>query len=239
MTIDDRNQERRGSDEVLAGEYVLGVLSIEKRRRVERRMTDDKAFATMVEGWQTDLSSFDGEYLEENPSPAVFGRIEQRLFGPSKAAAEATGLWNAARFWRWVSLGTSCAAIAAVAYVFGVWRLSPQVGAPLVAELSAPNNEVNLLASFDVSNGRMRIVPVAAGRPQEKSLQLWLVPDGGNPRPLGVLQPDAEGELLIPAELRNSIDDGAVLAVSLEPFGGSPTGLPTGPIVASGTTRRF
>ncbi len=55
---------------------------------------------------------------------------------------------------------------------------------------------------------------------------------------LGIFQPDEDGELVIPADLRGGIADGTTLAVSLEPFGGSTTGAPTGPVVASGTTHR-
>jgi len=35
-----------------------------------------------------------------------------------------------------------------------------------------------------------------------------------------------------------NLADGATLAVSLEPFGGSPTGQATGPVIASGALRR-
>lgn len=238
MSTDDHTQNGHVPDDVLAGEYVLGVLSAGARRVVERRMAADKAFAALVETWQEDLSSFNDDYREATPAPVVFTGIERRLFGPAATDAPRTGLWDAAGLWRWVSLGTSLVAVAALIYSSGAFR-EQQTGVPLIAELSAPDNQVNLLASFDASSGRLRIVPVAAGRPQEKSLQLWLVPGSGNPRPLGVFQPSGEGELVIPAELRSTIGDGATLAVSLEPFGGSPTGLPTGPIVASGTARRL
>jgi len=46
------------------------------------------------------------------------------------------------------------------------------------------------------------------------------------------------GELLIPTDMRGQISDGATLAVSLEPFGGSPTHQPSGPVVASGSIHR-
>ncbi|MGO8506832.1 anti-sigma factor, partial [Rhizobium leguminosarum] len=55
---------------------------------------------------------------------------------------------------------------------------------------------------------------------------------------LGVFQPGESGELFIPAELRSMIADGATLAVSLEPFCGSPTGQATGPVIASGPLHR-
>ena len=46
------------------------------------------------------------------------------------------------------------------------------------------------------------------------------------------------GALVIPADLRGRITEGATLAVSLEPFGGSPTGQATGPVIAVGQTYR-
>lgn len=114
----------------------------------------------------------------------------------------------------------------------------PQGPAPLVASLSGQNSTINLLASYELQSGRLKIVPVAAGKPEEKSLELWLVPGSGMTRSLGVFQPGESGELVIPAELRSMIADGATLAVSLEPFGGSPTGQATGPVIASGPLRR-
>jgi anti-sigma-K factor RskA len=108
----------------------------------------------------------------------------------------------------------------------------------LVAELSAAGSQVNLLASYQADSGHLRIIPVAAGKPEEKSLQLWLVPGSGGPQSLGVFQPGEGGELVIPANLRSQIGEGATFAVSLEPFGGSSTGAPTGPVVASGAAHR-
>jgi anti-sigma-K factor RskA len=37
---------------------------------------------------------------------------------------------------------------------------------------------------------------------------------------------------------RGRIAPGATLAISIEPLGGSPTGLPTGPVVATGVVAR-
>ncbi len=52
--------------------------------------------------------------------------------------------------------------------------------------------------------------------------------------PLGVFQDQGDGSIVIPPDMRGRLKDGVTLAVSLEPFGGSPTGKPTGPVVASG-----
>jgi anti-sigma-K factor RskA len=237
MTSGDQSQGGRAQDEILAGEYVLGVLSLEARRRVEKRMANDRAFALVVERWQTDFASFNDDYEEVAPSAAVFTQIERRLFGPPASAAPSDGFWNSAIFWRRLWLATSAVAVIALVYTSGIVPTTHSA-TPLVAELSAPNNQVNLLASYDAASGRLRIVPVAASGTEEKSLQLWLVPGSGNPRSLGVFQPGADGELVIPADLRGNMAEGATFAVSLEPFGGSPTGLPTGPVIASGVARR-
>jgi anti-sigma-K factor RskA len=38
----------------------------------------------------------------------------------------------------------------------------------------------------------------------------------------------------VPDDIAEQLRRGATLAVSVEPAGGSPTGLPTGPVIASG-----
>lgn len=203
---------------------------------VERRMAGDEAFSQIVARWQADMESFNQDYDEVTPRAAVLEQLEQRLFAAPLTSKVNVGLWNSMAFWRWLSLGTSVAAAAALIYASGIASPSSRDG-KLVAELSAPNNSVNMLASYDAESGRMRIVPVAAGRAQEKSLELWLVPGQGDPFSLGILPADTGGELVIPSDLRDRLSGGATLAVSLEPFGGSPTGKPTGAIVASGTAR--
>lgn len=45
MTTGDQSGGMHARDEILAGEYVLGVLPLEKRREVERRIQDEEAFA--------------------------------------------------------------------------------------------------------------------------------------------------------------------------------------------------
>lgn len=238
MTSLDQDGGGRSRDDVLAGEYVLGVLSLKDRRIVEERIRSDGQFAALVTRWEANLSPLNEEYEEIAPGMQSFEGIETRLFGaPEPAPTFLTGLWNSAVFWRSLTFASLVIAVGAIVFASGIVP-QPQAPAQLVAELSAADSQVNLLASYDEQSGRLRIVPVAAGRPQEKSLQLWLVPGGGAPKSLGIFEPGKSGELIIPEALRSDIGEGATLAVSLEPFGGSPTGLPTGPVVASGATRR-
>ncbi len=238
MTSPDQSKGGRSRDEVLAGEYVLGVLSFKDRRVVEERMRRDRQFAAIVSRWETNLSAFNDDYDVVSPGQETFKQIEARLFGePEAVSVPSRGLWSSIVFWRCLAL-VSLLITAGALTIATVAVTPPQTPAPLVAELTAANSQVNLLASYERQSGRVRIVPVAIGKPQEKSLELWLVPATGSPRSLGVFPPDQTGELVIPVDMRGNIGEGTSLAVSLEPFGGSPTGQATGPIVASGTTHR-
>ena len=91
-----------------------------------------------------------------------------------------------------------------------------------------------LLASFDPTHSRLTLRPVKLPAiAADKSLELWLLPPAGAaPRPLGLLTPAGLSVVLEGQDARDIA--AAALAVSLEPQGGSPTGLPTGPVLYSG-----
>jgi anti-sigma-K factor RskA len=95
-----------------------------------------------------------------------------------------------------------------------------------------------MLADLDIADGRL-ILRLNIRPPADmagKSLELWEVPPDGTPRSLGLFPDDKSGTtlvLVLPPEAARSLASGA-LAVSLEPAGGSTTGLPTGPILFSG-----
>ena len=66
-----------------------------------------------------------------------------------------------------------------------------------------------------------------------RALELWLIEGQGAVVSLGLLPDAREGEMIIGTALRARMS-GAVLAVSDEPAGGSPTGAPTGAVLATG-----
>ena len=64
------------------------------------------------------------------------------------------------------------------------------------------------------------------------SYELWVLPaDGGNPVSLGLMPTKGDAERTLNAQQRELLLTARNIAVSLEPAGGSPTGLPTGPVV--------
>jgi anti-sigma-K factor RskA len=79
------------------------------------------------------------------------------------------------------------------------------------------------------------IVPAALLTADPRAFELWLIPAGDNrPHSLGLIQPGQPIRLEIPRELAGRLTRDATLAVSLEPPGGSPSGPPTGPVIAAG-----
>lgn len=234
MTTPENKRSERSRDEVLAGEYVLGVLPFAERMRVEQRLRQDKEFRAIVNRWQENLASLNSDYAEsEAPPPWIYSAVEARLFKAGDAASPIRSLWNSVLLWRGLTLVSLSAAILFAANAGGLFKGPTPGNSTLVATLGAENSSISLVTFFDRKTGSLRFTPVAAGA-ATKSLELWLI-EGDNPAiPLGVLPDTGDGEIIIPPDMRNRLKDGVTLAVSLEPFGGSPTGKATGPIVAVG-----
>ncbi|WP_026619618.1 anti-sigma factor domain-containing protein [Ensifer sp. WSM1721] len=220
-------------DEVIAGEYVLGVLSAEDRRRVEARIATDRNFAAMVVRWRKNLASLDPAYEPAAP-PRGFAAIE-RISESSGAVGETSGLWSSLPLWRSLAIASLTAVAALVISMLGVFGGGS--GTPLVAELAGQGTPVSLVAEFNTGSGRVRLTPAAAGQGEERSLELWLIKGSDPATSLGVLPQSGQGEILLSPGMRAKFTAGSTLAVSVEPLGGSPTGSPTGPIIARGTTR--
>lgn len=220
-------------DDALAGEYVLGVLPLSERQKVEARIARDHDFALLVSNWQSDLSHLDEAYQPEMPPQGVKARIDARLF--AEAAKPSGGLWGSLVFWRGLALASVTAAAA-----FGIFAIDyrgpagSNAAPPLVAELGAPGSSVGLIAALDPDAGAFTITPAAFSPDDGKSLELWLVPGEGAPVSLGLVPGDG-GQLVLDPGLVQQISAGALLAVSVEPLGGSPTGVATGPVVLSGS----
>lgn len=240
MTSPDQNSKDPRRDEVIAGEYVLGVLSAEDRRKVEVRLQSDRTFAAMVNRWEENLSAINTELETMSPPMCAYTAVDQRFFeAPLKDASGARrSVWTSLAFWR-------SAAFLAIAFSAALLALGPDIFAPappqqaIIAELSGPDGPISLMARYDASRGLLTMTAAASRQDGGKSLELWLVEDGGTPVSLGVLSQSGDGALTVPEALRPRIRAGAVLSVSVEPLGGSPTGAATGPVIATGQARRF
>ena len=242
MTASDREMRDPRRDEVIAGEYVLGVLSAEDRRKVEARLAKDRQFAAMVKRWAENLATFNDDYEALQLPPRVRRPVEHRILGTAPCDAVLTGtvvggFWHSLALWRALAFASLAVAAGLAFWVSALIAPRPVTNGRLVADLTGEGAAINLVARYDDASGALHVTPIAGGRNKEKSLELWLTQQGRAPVSLGVLPQTGEGALAVPAEMRGRLLQGAVLAVSVEPFGGSPTGNATGPVIASGPAR--
>jgi anti-sigma-K factor RskA len=213
--------------EKLAAEYVLGTMPALVRRRFERLLASDPQLRRAVEDWHARFDPIDHGAAVQEPPARIWRSVERQLALPRASAASA-GWFGSLAFWRGATLATAALAAAVVLYV-GV-RPAP-TPATVVAILSDDKGEPGWIALGAEHGGDVEIAPVRQiAIDAAHAFELWAIVDG-QPHPLGILRP-RPGQFLSVAAAR--VPPNGVLAVSLEPAGGSPTGLPTGPVQYKG-----
>ncbi len=219
------------SGKVLAAEYVLGVLSAAERREVERRLAVEPALDLEVAFWEERLGVLADAVEPVAPPDATWSRIEATIAPP---APRPTSVWQSLAFWRSFAIGSGTLAAASIAGLVYV-GLVPTARAPLMATLTGIAGQPNFVAAITASGNSLTIVPASLLTNDPRAIELWLIPTGETrPRSLGLIQPGQPIKLDIPPDLAGRLGPDATLAVSLEPPGGSPTGQPTGPVIAHG-----
>lgn len=74
----------------------------------------------------------------------------------------------------------------------------------------------------------------------ERDFELWAVPpDGGPPKAIGLISGSRDSALQLDRQLGRSVRMAQVLAVSVEPAGGSPSAGPTGPVKFTGALQQI
>ena len=241
MTLADDNGPEREGDDLIAAEYVLGVLSADERQAASRRIDSDPDFARLVDSWEARLAPLASGYQDVEAPASVKAAIDRRLFASGDAAqAEGarSGLWASLAFWR----GLAVAAVAALAVAIALPYLGPTIEAPqpkLVASLAADGSDVKYLAVYDAARHDVGLSHVSGERAAGKDFELWMIEGKNPPVSLGVVPSGANAHITVPPAAREKLAQGAVLAISVEPAGGSKTGQPTGPVVAAGDLKNI
>ncbi len=217
--------------DMLAAEYALGVLDDPARLGAEHRAAADPAFARAVETWQVRLGALAAEIAAEPPAPHVWASVVRRL----GTSGEVVELRLRHSLNRWRAATAAAGALAAALALVVVWpRPAPPAPPPmLTARLAATATGSTIFVAF-YDPGRRAIVltPASVNANTGRSPELWLIPSGGKPIALGVAAFENSVQMIPTASLA-SVGSGT-LAVSVEPRGGSPTGQPTGPVIATG-----
>jgi anti-sigma-K factor RskA len=211
--------------DVLAGEYSRGLLPPAPAAAAAARVQREPEFAAAVEGWAVRLMPLAESLPQIAPRPQLWAAIAAKTAptAPRRRVASWRG-WA-----RGGAIGLGMAALAAVLFV----TLRPAAPTTLaMATLASPSDGTFVATAQRIgSTIRLVVAPQNVSVPAGRVAELWVIAPGAPPRPLTLLGADRTVDVTYTGAALPAV----TLAVSLEPPGGSPTGLPTGPVIASGT----
>jgi len=216
----------REDDRQLAAEYALGLLDASEVRAFESRLASDPDLRAEYAIWAEHLADLADGIEAVAPPRETFQKIEAQLF---PAGAKPRG-----GLLRWLGVGVT---LAAGLMMLAIWL--GDAGGPsrpqpdMVAELTAQDDDLRLTAGY-LSDEKVLQIARHAGTPASgRSFELWLIEGDNPPVSLGVLPEGERALIAVPDDLAARMQ-GGTLAVSDEPEGGSPTGSPTGAVLAAG-----
>ena len=217
------------NDIALAGEYVLGLLDTAEHATAQARAATDAAFAAEIDNWRERLALMASGSDTAAPEH-IWTNIVDAL---PRATEQAVGSGNL-RLWQ-VLTAASVAVAAYLGFLVANPPVAPTVDTPppLVAALGSENGKAAITARYDIQNGELLITPVSLDTGKLYP-ELWIVPADGKPRTLGTMAMGKPTLVAVTPEMRTFMAAGGTLAITPEQQGGSPTGNPTGPIIASG-----
>lgn len=225
-------QDRRARLDAIAAEYALGTLSPRARRRLAAIARTDPAVATAIRAWEVRLATLSHAIPGVEPSAAVWEGIRGRLGLAATMSSPAGAWWTSLALWRGLA-----AAGFALAFVLGVALLGSR-GEPderIVAILAGQDAKPVFVASADRGGRNLTVKAVASvAVPADRVLELWALPEGRDPRSLGLVPASGVAHIPLTAPAGVLLQGIPAMAVSLEPAGGSPTGKPTGPVLYTG-----
>ena len=234
----------------LAEDYVLGLLSPAEEAAVEARLArpadaEDRALAAAIGSVRDRLLPLDLSAPELPLRPGAWAQLGAALDDPGAIGVmpEGTsretvrpdeGAVASGRGWRRAALLSSAAAVLLAATLTWQVLLAPKPEV-LVVLVNSGGEAVAVLEAY--ADNRVVVTPlrgVEAGPSQV--LQLWTKPDpDGPPVSVGLLQTVARMAVQNPDLPQPA--DGQLYEITLEPLGGSPTGLPTGPVIGVGNAQ--
>jgi anti-sigma-K factor RskA len=212
----------------LAGDYVLGLLTDSEREQFEAAMAADAELAAHVQRLAGQFAALDRTARPEPVPAGLWDRVASRI-GPAPVRAQpATRALPP-----WVAVAASL--VIAVGIGFAAGRFSapvqtqPVVVAVLMTDSSAPGAIIEAFA-----DNRVHVVPLDDFVvPEGKVLEVWTKWDETvGPVSLGQLSRAMDAVLEGPSQPVPA--GGQLYEITLEDAPRSPTGRPTGPILAKG-----
>lgn len=225
---------------LLAGEYVLGLLSESARGRFERLSVEDARLRAEVVAWQEKFCAWNLALKPLAPPAAVWRKLRAQIKADEHSRRKSAGGFSLKGLWSGAAvLATACVLVLGVfigrSLVTPTAPTTPVAASTYVAVMSAPKGPARWLITVHPQNGRVDMNALADNTPPAgKSYQLWMLPGTGKPVSLGLMNSTGSAHETLSPEMLAALTKAKGLAISIEPAGGSPTGQPTGPVVYTG-----
>ncbi|MEO6581030.1 MAG: anti-sigma factor [Sphingomicrobium sp.] len=215
-----------------AAELALGVLDGEERAAALRRLVAEPPFARDVERWRDHFASMFAGIPEVTAPDGILQRAEGQIGGREVIEMPVRRADNP---WKPAAIAASVAALAMTAVAFRPVEVAPVAApsTPMVAAMALTGTNASQPALYDAKSGMVKM-PGPMPIPEGRSAQLWAITGNQEPKPLGTFHATGPGTYEAEAKMGLVIPAGTKLAITLEPMGGSPTGKPTGAVIASG-----
>ncbi|MFU1479577.1 anti-sigma factor domain-containing protein [Roseovarius sp. C7] len=231
----------RRSLDILINEVVLGLANEADVARVEEMASRDPAVAAQLDRARSRFAPLD-DTADEVPLPDGFwSRVEGDLNAApddtTSGWAEVVDLSSVRRaMTRWRGAVFSGIAAALLLAMTLSWTLMTPVEPSVIAVLLNDQGEAIALVEVRRDNTTLVTLLEQAQVPSERVMQVWTKPDDdGPPVSLGLLTSGRSETLVIeglPAPHPQQLYE-----ITVEPAGGSPTDLPTGPILGKGLAK--
>lgn len=226
--------------DAVADDYVLGLLEAADMQTVEAELERNAALRRAVAQSRERFLPLDMTAEPAEVSQDLWTRIEKDLRHQEAAerrteaepvvANDNRAIQNAG-FWRVTSFAGLAASLV-LAVALG-WNLTRTAEPLVVAVLVNETGEVQaVVEDFGTERAVVRLL-ADVSVPGDRTMQVWTLPSKETgPVSMGLL-PQARSARLAPPSLP-APKDAQLYEITLEPTGGSPTGRPTGPILAKG-----
>lgn len=219
----------------IAAAYVLGTLKTLTRKRFERLMIQSQSVREAVWYWESQLHTLDAFTEEEEPSEQIWSAILKQIKPVIQRQKSSFSFWENFVFLRgWGVFATACSFVFAFLLFSTQFSVQPiQLRLNQIAVIQSEQHKPLWVASVDIQQGLIIVKAMNETAEQlEKSFELWVLPKGGlPPQSLGLLPFGGQRfERALSVNVLKKLEGAETLAVSIEPKGGSSTGLPTGPI---------
>lgn len=219
----------------LAAEYVLGTLRGRARARFESLQRYDPGLRRVVADWEDRITPLAFAAADIAPPTRLWPALALRIAG----TARSEGWFASLTFWRGLAV-TSSAFVLILATFFGT-APRPEPPMAMVAVMNDEQGRPAMVVSWPpmkaVRDPHIRIKVVQEHPTMEPgtSWELWMLPPGkAAPVSLGLISTDADQTMKLKPALATRMEGAWGMAMSIEPKDGSPTGVPTGPVIFKG-----